>query len=314
VSQRATQTVRTQPAKVRVSNAPQGANARGRERLAWMLMVPTLLVVVLIALYPLLTTFYMSFTNARLGRSEYDFVGLRNFERLLRDDVFFTSIGNTLQLAVFAVLFETVLGMIIALVINSNFRGRGLMRTAMLIPWAIPTVVSAQMWKWMFNDVYGVINDLLVTRLGLLDTKIAWIADPNLSLWSMIAIDVWKTTPFMALLLLAGLQVIPGDIYEAATVDGASKWQQFWSMTLPLVRPALVVALIFRTLDSLRIFDLPFVMKGTALDTITMAVYNRQKMIDLQRFGEGSAISVVIFFILLIFVIAYVRLVGIEEK
>lgn len=314
VSQQARPTVQTQPARVRVSNAPQGAYAKQRERLAWMLMTPTLLVVVLVAFYPLLNTFITSFTNERLGSTrEVRWVGFDNYADLLVDPTFLTSIWNTIVFTVFAVSLEVVLGMIIALVINSNFRGRGLVRTAMLIPWAIPTVVSAQMWKWMYNGVSGVINDFLVTRTGILPVKLGWIADPYLSMPSMIAVDVWKTTPFMALLLLAGLQVISSDIYEAATVDGASRWQQFWTMTLPLVRPALLVALIFRTLDSLRIFDLPFVMKGAALETMTMAVFARQTMIDRSRLGEGSAVSVIIFFILLIFVILYVRIVRVEE-
>jgi trehalose/maltose transport system permease protein len=314
VSQQVRGAARTAPARARISNAPQGAYAKGRERLAWMLMVPTVAIVVLVAFYPLLNTFLTSFTNERLGSTrEVRWVGLDNYTDLLTDRTFGISIWNTLVFAVSSVALETVLGMIIALVINSNFRGRGLVRTAMLVPWAIPTVVSAQMWRWMYDGVNGVINDFLVTRLGLFPEKIGWLADPALTMGAMIAVDVWKTTPFMALLLLAGLQVISGDIYEAAYVDGANRWQQFWTMTLPLVRPALLVALIFRTLDSLRVFDLPFVMKGAALETITMAVYARQTMIDRSRLGEGSAISVVIFFILLIFVIAYVRLVKVEE-
>ncbi len=214
---------------------------------------------------------------------------------------------------VFSVFFETVLGLIVALTIHSNFKGRGLVRTAMLIPWAIPTVVSAQMWAWMYNDVFGVVNDLLVTRLGLLSTKIAWIASPTLALPSIIVVDVWKTTPFMALLLLAGLQVIPEDIYEAAHVDGATKVQQFWTMTLPLLRPALLVALIFRTLDAFRVFDLPFVIKGTAPETITLSILARQTMIDLARLGQGATIAVVIFIILMVFVAFYMRLMRVEE-
>ena len=200
-----------------------------------------------------------------------------------------------------------------ALMMNRAFRGRALVRAAILIPWAIPTVVSARMWAWMYNDVFGVLNDLLVTRLGLFDTKIAWIANPSLALPALIAIDVWKTTPFMALLLLAGLQVIPEDIYEAAYVDGASKVYQFWSMTLPLLKPALMVALIFRTLDAFRVFDLPFVIKGTAPETITLSILARQTMIDLARLGQGAAIAVVIFVFLMIFVAIYTRLIRVEE-
>ncbi|HNP71529.1 MAG TPA: sugar ABC transporter permease [Kouleothrix sp.] len=276
---------------------------------------PTIILICLVALYPVLRTFYLSFTNARLSSARaVSFVGISNYTDLLTDRTFLQATYNTAIFTIISVAFETVLGLIVALTIHSNFKGRGLVRTAMLIPWAIPTVVSARMWAWMYNDVFGVINDLLVTRLGVLDHKLAWVADPVLTLPSLIAIDVWKTTPFMALLLLAGLQVIPDDIYEAADIDGASKWQQFWTMTLPMLRPALVVALIFRTLDAFRVFDLPFVVKGTAPESITLSILARQTMIDLARLGQGAALAVVIFIFLMIIVAVYVRLVRVEVE
>ena len=301
-------------ARKRLFARPEGAEARRRERLGWILTAPTVLMICVVALYPVLRTFALSFTNARLsGARAVSFVGISNYTDLLTDGTFLRATWNTSVFTVFSVFFETILGLIVALTIHSNFKGRGLVRTAMLIPWAIPTVVSARMWAWMYNDVFGVLNDLLVTRLGLFDTKIAWIANPSLALPALIAIDVWKTTPFMALLLLAGLQVIPEDIYEAAYVDGASKVYQFWSMTLPLLKPALMVALIFRTLDAFRVFDLPFVIKGTAPETITLSILARQTMIDLARLGQGAAIAVVIFVFLMIFVAIYTRLIRVEE-
>lgn len=298
----------------RLFEGPKTAEGRRRERLGWTLTAPTIIMISIVALYPVLRTFYLSFTNARLsGARAVSFVGIVNYTDLLTDRTFMRALWNTTIFTVSSVFLETILGMIIALTIHSNFKGRGLVRTSMLIPWAIPTVVSARMWAWMYNDVFGVINDLLVTRLGVLDTKIAWLASPTLALPSLIAIDVWKTTPFMALLLLAGLQVIPSDIYEAGDVDGATKWQQFWTMTLPLLRPALMVALIFRTLDAFRVFDLPFVTKGTAPETITLSILARQTMIDLARLGQGATIAVVIFFILMVFVALYMRLMRVEE-
>lgn len=294
--------------------APLSKEARDRERLGWLLVLPTVLGVILVALYPVARTFYLSMTNARLRRNDDpEFIGLRHFGRLLTDGDFLNAIQNTLTFTVFSVFFEMLLGLIVALVINSNFKGRGLMRTAMLIPWAIPTVVSARMWQWMYNDVFGVINDLLVTRLGILDQKIAWLANPSIALPAIIAVDVWKTTPFVALLLLAGLQVISSDVYEAATVDGANRWQQFWRITLPLLRPAIVVTLIFRTLDAFRVFDVIYVMRGTSPDTVSLAVLTRQTLFDLRRIGEGSAMAVIIFLILALFVTIYIRLVRVEE-
>jgi trehalose/maltose transport system permease protein len=301
-------------ARRRFFAAPQSAEGRRRERLGWILTAPTVLMICIVALYPVLRTFYLSFTNARLsGTRAVEFVGFANYADLLSNSTFLRATTNTAVFTVFSVFFETILGLIVALTIHSNFKGRGLVRTAMLIPWAIPTVVSARMWAWMYNDVFGVINDLLFTRLGLLDRKLAWVADPVLTLPALIAIDVWKTTPFMALLILAGLQVIPEDIYEAGDIDGASKWQQFWTMTLPLLRPALMVALIFRTLDAFRVFDLPFVVKGTAPESITLSILARQTMIDLARLGQGATIAVVIFIFLMIIVAIYTRLIQVEE-
>lgn len=277
-------------------------------RLAWILLLPTLAVLVGVALYPLVTTFYNSLTDARLGSSRsVQFVGLENYRWLLTDPVFLEAVGNTLYFTVVSVSAELVLGLLIALVIHSQFPGRGLVRAAVLVPWAIPTVVSAQMWRWMYNDVFGVVNDLLM-RVGLLDAPLAWTAVPGLAMHAIIAVDVWKTTPFMALLLLAGLQVIPRDLYEAARVDGASQMRQFFSITLPLLRPAMLVALIFRTLDALRVFDVIFVMTAGASGTESMATYNRRVLIEFQQLGYGSAVSVMIFFVIFVFVLLYVRL------
>ena len=281
-------------------------------RLAWILVLPTLLVVVLVAGYPLAQVFYWSFFKADIAFVEPpEFVGLENYAYLFQDPDFRQALWNTLKFTVVSVSLETVLGLAIALIIHSNFRGRGLVRTAILIPWAIPTVVSAKMWQWMLNDVYGVIN-VLGVKLGLLSQKVAFLARPELLLPSIIAVDVWKTTPFMALLLLAGLQMIPEELSEASSIDGASRWQQFWSITLPLLTPALVVALIFRTLDALRVFDVVFVMSGVNPATRTLAVYNRQTLVDFQDLGYGSAISVAILVIIFAFVLLYMRTVGKE--
>jgi trehalose/maltose transport system permease protein len=160
------------------------------------------------------------------------------------------------------------------------------------------------MWRWMYNDVYGVVNDLLM-RAHLIAEPVAWLSDPHLALPGIIAVDVWKTTPFMALLLLAGLQSIPRELYEASTVDGASPWQQFWRITLPLLKPALLVALIFRTLDALRVFDVIYVMTGTNPTTMSMSVYARQQLVDFGALGYGSAVSMGIFLIIALFAAAY---------
>ncbi len=294
--------------------APTSQWAKNRERLAWLFVAPAVIVVAIVAIYPLFRTFQLSFTNARLGSGrETSYVGLDNYRYVLDDDAFWTSLKHTLQFTVASVGFETLLGIVIALTIHSNFKGRGLIRTSMLVPWAIPTVVSAQMWKWMYNDVFGVVNDFFGNRLGIMDPRHALLADPATSLWAIVAVDVWKTTPFMALLLLAGLQVIPQDIYESANIDGASKVRQFFDLTLPLLKPALLVALVFRTMDAFRVYDLVAVMKGQAPDTMTVAVYAQNTLVGSQRLGRGSAIAVIIFLIIAVMAFIYTRMIKVEE-
>jgi len=310
----ATAPLRRPAKRGRSVDVPHTGWVKARERLAWLLVAPSILVVTLVALYPLFQSVRLSFTNARFGSARpVQYVGFDNYVRLINDGTFISALGHTVTFTVVSVAIETVLGIAIALIINSNFTGRGVVRTSMLIPWAIPTVVSSQLWRFMYNQDNGVINDILVNRLGILNSPVACSANATTSLAAIIAVDVWKTTPFMALLLLAGLQIIPGDVYEAATVDGANKWQQFWQITLPLLKPALLVALIFRTLDAFRVFDVIFVLKGAALDTISLAIYARQTMIDEQWLGRGAAASVVIFLCIALLVVVYSRLVRVEE-
>ena len=284
-----------------------------RARVAWAFLLPTVLTLLAVAAYPLFRTVQLSFFQANL--LDYPlrprWVGLANYAFMLQDAYWWISLKNTVIFAVSSVSLETVLGLGIALLVNARFPLRGLMRTAMLIPWAIPTVVSAQMWRWMYNDVYGVINDLLL-RLHLIQKPLAWLADPHLVLPAIIAVDVWKTTPFMALLLLAGLQSIPEELYEAATVDGASPVQQFWFITLPLLVPALLVALIFRTLDALRVFDVIYVMSGVNPSTMSMSVYARQQLVDFGALGYGSALSTGIFLVIALFVVLYLTALRVE--
>ncbi len=288
---------------------------RRQTRLSWLLLLPALAAVGFVAMYPLGKTVYQSFTNQEFlaGLEPTKWVGLQNYRDLWHDTVFRDSVWTTVKFTLITVAFEFVLGLIIALVVNSSFKGRGMMRAVMLVPWAIPTVVAAQMWKWMLDDVFGVVNDF-GTRTHILSHSHAWISDPSTALGSVIAVDVWKTTPFVALLLLAGLQVIPKDLYEAADVDGASRLQQFWKITLPLLKPAILVTLIFRTLDALRVFDVFYVFFGNRLDTQTMAIYAQSTIVGDGHVGYGAAISVAIFLIISLFVVIYVTLTRVSEE
>ena len=345
--------------------------AKREERLAYILLIPTLVILFIIAFYPLGSVFYNSLTDRQFASAqEPQFVGLANYSNLLSvtlielepeiddagqiirdpetgeidyppvvsvlpreprryreftqfglfgsqyvigatDPEFMRAIYDTMAFTVITVILETVLGLGIALVVNSEFKGRGMMRVVMLVPWAIPTAVSSRMWEWMFTDTRAGFFNILFQRLGFGSGQIPFLVDQSWQLPAMIAIDVWKTTPFMALLLLAGLQLIPSDLYEAADVDGAGKLRQFWSVTLPLLRPTLAVALVFRTLDAVRVFDLFQIV--LAQSRYSMASFAYYRLIDAQQMGYSSAASVVIFFIIFVFAILYIRMLGVSN-
>ena len=278
-----------------------------QKRLAWFLIAPSVLVVLLIIAYPTIQVFVYSFLKYKLdGVTPPSWVGLDNYSFVLTDPDWWSAVTNTLIFTFVSVILESVLGLAIAMVANSKFKGRTLLRVAILVPWAIPTVVSSKVWQWMVNDIYGVVN-IVLTDLHILPQKIAWLATPATALPVIIAVDVWKATPFMALLLLAGLQLIPKDLYEAGAIDGANKVRQFWAITLPLVTPTLLVALVFRTLDALRVFDIFYVMVGSKGGLATMAVYNQQQLVSFLDAGVGSATSVIILIVIMLFVILYTR-------
>ena len=344
--------------------------AKQEERLARWLLVPTLIVLILIAFYPLGSVFYYSVTDKQFASAEpVNFVGLENYRRLLSitikelppalddatgerlldpdtgeplfmipveilprepyryravttfslfgnryvlgatDPNFIIGVRDTLIFTIASVFFELILGLGIALLVNMSFPGRGMMRVLMLVPWAIPTAVSSRIWEWMFASTrVGVIN-VMLQNLGIIDEPVAWLVNQSFQVPSMIIIDVWKTTPFMALLLLAGLQLIPGDLYEAAAVDGAGRIRQFFSVTLPLLVPTIAVALVFRTLDALRVFDLFQIV--LAQSRYSMASYAYYELINGQRMGYSSAISVLILILIAVFAVIYIRMLGV---
>jgi trehalose/maltose transport system permease protein len=289
---------------------PEKASRLTRERVrsAWLFMAPMLIVLALVAGWPLVRTMWFGFTDANLADLEAaEFIGFVNYYYLLTDPDWWNAVWNTLVFTGVSLTLETILGMAIALTLNAHFRGRGLLRAAVLIPWAIPTVVSAQMWNWMYHDVFGVINEVL-KMLGLITQPIAWTASPDTALIAVIMVDVWKTTPFMALLLLAGLQMLPQECYESARVDGVHPVKVFFKVTLPLLKPALMVAIIFRALDALRIFDLIYVMSGNNKDTMSMSVYARQQLVDFQDVGYGSAAATLLFLIIALITVIYLTL------
>ena len=283
---------------------------KSSHRLALMFLLPSLIFVGLFSIYPIVESFRLSFyrlilTLPWLGQKR---VGWENYADLWSDPVAMESLRTTLVLVGVTIPLELLFGLGIALVMNEVFRGRGLLRAVVLIPWAIPTVVSSQMWRFIFNDRYGLFNFVLFG--GDASRYIAPLADPYLALIAIMAAEIWKTTPFAALILLAGLQAIPDELYEAASVDGATAWQKFRRVTLPLVRPALLLALLFRTIDALRVFDLVFVMTqgGPADATNVLQFYGYKKTFAEGMVGYGSAIAVSVFLLSLILSLAYLRI------
>jgi trehalose/maltose transport system permease protein len=290
----------------------RSALSAARVRSAWMMAAPMLLILLAVAGWPLARTLWLSLTDTSLSNlDESRFVGLANYigdGGLLLDPGWWGAVGNTVLFAVVSVSLETTLGLGIALLLNHPSKARTLLRACVLVPWAVPTVVSAKIWSWMLHDQFGVVNHYL-SALGWITSPIAWTAEPNLALFTVVLVDVWKTTPFMALLILAALQMVPQDCYEAARVDGVPALTVFRRITLPLILPGIAVAMIFRLLDAMRVFDLIYVMTSNSRATKSMSVFVREQLIDFQLVGYGSAAATVVFFTISLMTILYMGLV-----
>ncbi|MBS4174571.1 sugar ABC transporter permease [Bacillus sp. FJAT-49736] len=240
-----------------------------------------------------------------------NFIGLTHYKEDLSEKRLWRALGNTLTFTIISVAIELVLGLALALIINKAFVGRGLIRASILIPWAIPTAVSALIWKFLYDGQNGIVAKIF-ENLGLVDSMSSLLTTHGGAFVSVIFADVWKTTPYMALLLLAGLQVIPSTLYEAASIDGASKWKQFTSITLPLLKSSMLVALLFRTLDAFRVFDLIYVLTGggPANSTETISILAYKVMFSQTNFGDGSALAVIVFICVAIISMIYIKFLG----
>lgn len=300
---------------------------RERRRIitAWLFVAPMLFVLAAVAAWPLGRTIYFGFTDASLSAlDQARWIGFRNYfdvitlssgrtfySGLFADPVWWKAVWNTVRFAAISVFFETVFGTIIALVLNTQFRGRGLVRAAVLIPWAVPTIVSAKIWAWMMNDQFGMLNDLLL-RLSIIEHPVAWTASPDTALFAVLVVDIWKSTPFMMLLILAALQMLPREIYEAARIDGAPPFTVFWRITLPLIRPALVVAIIFRTLDALRVFDVIYVLTPNNEQTKSMSIFAQENLFAFDKFAYGSAASTLLFLVIALVTVVTITASGLK--
>jgi multiple sugar transport system permease protein len=260
--------------------------------IGYLFLLPSLLILCVVGIYPLIQTLYLSFFDVSLTKQGSHFIGLENYKNLFSDIWFKVAYKNTWIFTAISVLMETALGLLIALVLNKKFKGRGWVRACVLIPWAIPTVVSARMWEWIFNAEYGILNFLLV-KTGIIDSNVNWLGETSTAMFAAIFSDVWKTTPFMALIILAGLQGISSSLYEAADIDGANKWRQFSYITFPLLIPSIMIAVLLRALDAFRVFDLIFVLTGggPANSTEVLSSYAYKTTFSAGEVSSGAAMS-----------------------
>lgn len=280
--------------------------AKAERKLAWMLCAPAVIAMLLVTAYPIGYAVVLSLQDVDLRfPGEGGFAGLDNYATVLSSELWWSSLFNTAFIAVVSVAIELVIGMALAMVMHRAIFGRGAVRTSVLVPYGIVTVVAAFAWFYAFDPASGFVNGL-----PFVDDDKAWFGEKWSAMWVIIAAEVWKTTPFMALLLLAGLTTIDEGLYEAAKVDGASAWQRFWRITLPLMRPAIVVALLFRTLDAFRVFDSIFVMTRGAQDTESISIVGYNQLISRLNLGLGSAVSVLIFLVVLLLAFLFVRGLG----
>ena len=286
---------------------------KAERRLATRMVAPSIIVIAIVAIYPIGYAIWLSLHEYSVrvpGLSRWaGSLGLRNYSTTLKDSVFWDAFKTTFIFTGASVTLELILGLAMAIAMHSAFKGRGVLRTVILVPWAVLTVVTAITWRSIFEPDLGFANSVL-KALHLPGGHTVWLGQKPEALFVLIFADVWKTAPFMALLILAGLQVIPDDIYEAAKVDGSTAWQRFTKITLPLLRPAILVALIFRTLDALRIFDLPFVLTKGAFGTNTLSLQAYQTFQQNRIIGLGAAVSILTFITVMTVSFIYIRFVG----
>jgi multiple sugar transport system permease protein len=298
------------PPKAR-KQSPQ-TSPQGSGKLAALLLAPTFIVLGLVIAYPLISALRESLyqRGEQIDENGFviqgdNFVGIKNYSAIFQGDAadrFWNAFGNTSLFTVFSVSIEIVIGVAMALIMHHALRGKGLVRASILVPWAIPTAVSALLWRWIFQTD-GIAN-------AVLNQQILWTAEGQQSFWAVVLADTWKTAPFIGLLTLAGLQIISGEVYEAARVDGANAWRTFWQITLPLVKPALLVAVLFRVLDVLRMFDLPYVMIGArkqSVETLSMLAFDEAGNV---RYGPAAAYATVLFVYVVVIALVFVKLLG----
>lgn len=280
-----------------------------RKLFGLFLVLPAFTIVFLVLFMPAVNTIAKSFTEfSPMNLSQNDFVGLENYRRIFADEEFMESFVNTLHFAGISVFFELIFGLILALVLNKAMSFRGIARTAILFPWVLPTALNAIIWRWLFNTDFGFFNTFMKS-MGIISESINWLGEVELAMNSMIWVAVWKTSSFIALILLTGLQSINDELYEAASIDGATGYQKIMGITLPLLVPSILLALLFRSMDALRSFELPFALTqgGPGGATQTLSLFGYRQFFQFLKFDMGAAVSVVQFLFILILGLIYIK-------
>jgi ABC-type sugar transport system permease subunit len=278
-------------------------------RIAWLLLAPSLILILGITLQPILTTLYLSFFEVSSGVNlPKTFVGFGNYWEMLTDAVFWQTIGRTFNFTVVSVGLELILGLAIAQLIHSRPPGWQFLRISLIIPWAVPTIVNGSMWRWIYDADFGALNGLLM-QLGVIKHSVVWLANPAWAMNLVILADIWHTVPFVALILQAALATVPAELEEAAAVDGANVWQRFWYVRLPLLRPAILVALIIRSVEAFRVFDIVYIITrgGPAFGTITISYLTYLETFSYGKLGSGAALSFLISIFTLAMAFLYIR-------
>lgn len=280
---------------------------RRRQRVGIGFVTPTLLIIALILVYPVLQSFVMSFQQAGFAGEETTWVGLRHYAAMFESGRFWNALTVTVVFTIITIPVELAVGLGLAILMNESFHGKGFARLAVLFPWAFPTALNALMWRWMYNADYGLFNDVAL-KAGMVAEPINWLGSPTLAMLSMAVVSIWKTSSFMALIILAGLQAIPRDLFEAGRMDGMNRWQEFTQITLPLLRGSILVALVIRSMDALRTFELPFNLTdgGPVSATETLSLYAYKTIFEFVEFNSGAAIVVVQFVVIFALSLLYV--------
>ena len=284
---------------------------KGEEPFAFFMVVPSVIVIFGVMLYPIIYSFILSFNKLNLATRTLQFTGLKNYIAMAGDAEFFQAIAATLIFTVITVSFEMVLGMGMALVLNKDFRGCGFLRGVMILPWALPSVVNAVMWKWIYNANYGALNALLY-QLHIINNYHVWLGNPKSAFVCLVFANIWKETPYVVLLMLAGLSNISVELYEAARVDGSNGWKSFWKITFPLLKPVSLVLVITKTIWAIQTFDLVYILTGggPANSTELISVYIQKMAFKFTQFGYGSAVSYVLMLVTFLLCLIYIKLTG----